>query len=99
MINVKLINNETNMCWWNSFVKLFAFFQCALIMSKINEFINKHDCKHNNGNNNNNHNNNDNDNNKCNNNDNNNKCKKLCWYCNVFNAILTVINENCANSI
>ena len=41
---VKLLNNETNICWWNTFAQLFGTTRDISIVDSMMNFINKHDC-------------------------------------------------------
>src|SRR5947209_5628819 len=45
---VKLLNNGTNMCWWNSFVQLFSATRNIHIINLMNKFITTHNCGNNN---------------------------------------------------
>ena len=79
---VKLLNkNGANICWWNSFVQLFAATNNTAIINEMNKFISKHGC-------------NDNIDNNNDNNDDNNKSYKLCWYCTMFKSFVEIMSNS-----
>ena len=81
---VKLINNGTNICWWNSFVQLFPSTRNMMIINYMFQFINHHQNSNHKNNNNINDNNNDNNSNKL----------KQCWYCNILQDFITIMTNS-----
>ena len=51
---VALMNNlGNNICWWNSFIQLFAATRNEFIVTDMIKYINEHSCRSDNNNNNN----------------------------------------------